>query len=56
MDSGNIGDLDHTGHTDQATTQVASEKSSESKNDIIETTSKILEKNGEKDLMTSLLI
>ena len=34
MDSGNIGDLDHTGHTDQATTQVVSEKSSEPKNDI----------------------
>ena len=34
MDSGNIGDLDHTGHTDQATTQVVSEKSSKSKNEL----------------------
>ena len=34
MDSGNIGDLDHAGHTDQATTQVVSEEFSEPKNEL----------------------
>ena len=35
MDPGNMGDLDHTGHTNQAATQAVSEKSSESENALL---------------------